>query len=309
MTGTTSASQKSDGRPKPSADGEDVLGIVRKYEGREGGMIAILEEIQARHGYLPEDTLRAVSKHTGCALVDIYGIATFYRSFSLKPRGEHLVCACLGTACHVRGAPDVVAGLQQQLGIQPGETTPDRQFTLETVNCLGACAVGPVVVIDGHYLSKVRAKKVGQLLEQAHDGFDTTQPGMEVPPFPIEVSCIRCNHSLMDGGHALDGRAAIRLVASAGQEHGCLWLSSLYGSPACRYEPDVAPGTVVRVFCPHCHAELAGASNCSACHAPLVPTLIRAGGIAQFCSRRGCPGRQLDLDGIDGDAVRERADT
>jgi len=250
--------------------------------------------------------LRAVSERTGRSLVDIYGIATFYRSFSLRPRGEHLVCACLGTACHVRGAPGVVERLQQQLGINAGETTPDRQFTLETVNCLGACAVGPVVVIDGHYFSKVRSQRVGQLLEEARNGFDKEKPGTEVPLFPIDVSCIRCNHSLMDGGFQLDGRPAIRVMAAAGEKQGWLWLSSLYGSSACLSEQDIAPGTVVSVFCPHCHAELAGASDCSTCRAPLVPMIIRAGGIAQFCSRRGCQGRQLDLDGINGDAVRER---
>ncbi|UCF16015.1 MAG: NAD(P)H-dependent oxidoreductase subunit E, partial [Phycisphaerales bacterium] len=137
-------------------DSERILTIIARHNQERGGMIAILEEIQAKCSYLPEKALRIVSERTGYSLVDVYGIATFYRSFSLRPRGRHLTCACLGTACHVRGAPRIVQELEQQLGIKAKETTADREFTLETVNCLGACALGPVIVIDGHYFSKVR---------------------------------------------------------------------------------------------------------------------------------------------------------
>ena len=108
MTAIHATSRGDDGRPVAATDGKDILAILQKYDGRRGSLIAILEEIQLRYGYLPEEALRAVSERTGRSLVDIYGIATFYRSFSLKPRGEHLVCACLGTACHVRGAPGIV---------------------------------------------------------------------------------------------------------------------------------------------------------------------------------------------------------
>lgn len=304
MTASEGAPKQGNGRPLAQSNGMDIRAIVQKHGGSRGGLIAILEEVQLRCGYLPEEALRAVSEQTGRSLVDVYGIATFYRAFSLKPRGKHVVCACLGTACHVRGAPGVVDRLRQELGIEAGETTPDREFTLETVNCLGACAVGPVVVIDGHYLSNVRASKVGQHLEEARKGVGQRKPGDEATPFPIEASCIRCNHSLMDAGVSLDGRPAIRVMAAAGPKQGWLWLSSLYGSPARRCEQEIAPETVVQVFCPHCHAELAGASDCPTCRAPLVPMILRAGGIAQFCSRRGCHGRQLDLEGIPADAVR-----
>ena len=134
----------------------DISGILEKHTENRGRLIAILEEIQAEHGYLPETLLRKVSDQTGYSIVDVYGVATFYRSFSLKPRGKHLIFACLGTACHVRGAPRVVEEFERQLGIKAGQTTEDKEFTLETVNCLGACALGPVVVIDGHYFSQVR---------------------------------------------------------------------------------------------------------------------------------------------------------
>jgi len=300
MTKNPVAPKSGNGRLTDSVDTRYVPEILRKHGGSRGSLITILEEIQLRYGYLPEESLRAVSRETGCSLVDIYGIATFYRSFSLEPRGEHHVCACMGTACHVRGAPAVVDRLQQQLAVKAGETTPDRKFSLETVNCLGACAVGPVVVIDGHYFSKVRPQKIGRLLEEARSGLGTAKPGTETLRFPIEVSCIRCNHSLMDGSPPLDGRPAIRLMATAGEKPGWFWFSSLYGSSACLSEHGIAAGAVMRVFCPHCHAELAGASSCSACRAPLVPMIVRAGGIAQFCSRRGCQGRQLDLNGISG---------
>jgi len=271
-------------------------GMRPPHQEEQGGLIALLEEIQSRHGYLPEDELRAVSAATGRSLVDVYGVATFYRAFSLKPRGKHSVCVCQGTACHVRGAAENVQRLEERLGIAAGETTADGQFTLETANCLGACAVGPVVVIDEHYFSKVRPSQIGSLLDEAQQGFVTKQSG--TMPFPIEVGCPYCNHSLMDDSVQLEGRRAIRLMTSAGDKPGWLWLSSLYGSAERRGEQEVAPDTVLSVFCPHCQAELSGASQCRTCRAPLVPMLLRAGGIVQFCSRRGCPGRQLDLDGI-----------
>ena len=151
-------------------DLKDVLGILEKHNKDGSGLIAILEEIQAEYGYLPEKSLRIVSDKTGRSLVDIYGVATFYRSFSLKPRGKHLICACLGTACHVRGAPRVVEELERQLGIEAGQTTADKEFTLETVNCLGACALGPIVVVDNHYFSNVDMAKVKHILEKARAG-------------------------------------------------------------------------------------------------------------------------------------------
>jgi len=149
----------------------DVLRILEKHTEDKGRLIAILEEIQGEYGYLTEESLRIVSDKTGRSLVDIYGVATFYRSFSLTPRGKHLICACLGTACHVRGAPRVVEEFERQLGIKSGQTTADMEFTLETVNCLGACALGPVVVIDGHYFPQVRKSRISQLLDDARNGF------------------------------------------------------------------------------------------------------------------------------------------
>ena len=148
-------------------DLEFVARILERHARTRGAVIAVLSDIQEAYGYLPEEALRAVSRGMGRSLVDIYGVATFYRSFSLKPRGKHLITACLGTACHVRGGPTVVEEFERQLKIKAGETTPDGEFTLETVNCLGACALGPIVVAAGRTFSKVGPAKVRQILESA----------------------------------------------------------------------------------------------------------------------------------------------
>ena len=288
------------GQKTPQAvNRRDILSILAKRSLDRGNVIAVLEEIQARYGYLPEDALRTVSEETGRSLVDVYGIATFYRAFSLAPRGKHLVCACLGTACHVRGAPRVVEELRRQLGIPAGATTPDGEFTLETVNCLGACALGPVVVIDGRYFSKMRTARVRQLLDQAAKGFDETEMGEDGRIFPIEVSCPHCNHSLMDADYTIDGHPSIRCNVFFGRRHGWLRLSSLYGSFSIAAEPDVTPGTVVKLFCPHCQVEMSGGPACPECESPMAPLAVRGGGVVHVCTRRGCRGHRLDLDGID----------
>jgi len=276
-------------------DCERILRIVEKHNRDKGGLIAVLEEIQTECGYLPEKAIRIVSERKGYSLVDVYGVATFYRSFSLSPRGRHLVCACLGTACHVRGAPTIVQEIEQQLGIKAGETTADREFTLETVNCLGACALGPVVVIDGHYFSQVRKSSVGHLLEQAVTGFDRLETGTDKRVFPLEVNCPHCNHSLMDETSAVDGHPSIKVNVSFDHKDGCLRLSCLYGSYNFSTELDIPTDAVVKFYCPHCRVDLPSTSNCSICRAPMVPMLVYGGGIVKICSRRGCKNHMLDL--------------
>ncbi len=139
--------------------------IIDRHRGERGELIAILEEIQGKYSYLPEESLRAVAEKTGRSLVDIYGVATFYRWFSLKPRGKHLLTCCMGTACHVRGAPRIDEELRRQLDAGVGETTEDREITYETQNCLGGCALGPIVVVDGHYFSNVTPGAVAGIIE------------------------------------------------------------------------------------------------------------------------------------------------
>jgi NADH:ubiquinone oxidoreductase subunit E len=271
--------------------------MMDKDKRKGDGLIATLEDIQAKYGYLPEDALREVANKTGRSLVDTYGVATFYRAFSLKPRGRHLVSVCLGTACHVRGGPRIARGVEQQLGIKAGETTSDSEYTLETVNCLGACALGPVVVVDGHYFPNVKSSQIESILERTSAGLDAVDTDTDKRIFPVEVSCARCNHSLMDPRRPIDGRPSIRITVSFGHRHGWLALSSLYGSFSVASEYEIPRDTIVHMFCPHCHAELIGGATCGECDAPMVPMIVRGGGIVQICSRRGCRGHILDLGG------------
>jgi NADH:ubiquinone oxidoreductase subunit E len=271
--------------------------IVAKHRGERGELIAILEDIQAKYSYLPEEALRVVAAETGRSLVDIYGVATFYRWFSLKPRGKHLVTCCVGTACHVRGAPRVVDEMQRQLGTPPGGNTADGQFTLETQNCLGGCALGPIVVADGHYFSNVTTSQVAGLIARTGAGLDRVDIKTDQRVFPVEVACARCNHSLMNPTHLLDGYPSIKVTIAFNQSHGWLLLSSLYGSYTIGSEHDIPLNTVVNFFCPYCHAELSGAADCVDCGAPMVPMIVRGGGMVQICSRRGCKNHMLDLSG------------
>ena len=145
---------------------ERVHSFVRKHKTQKRALIAILQDIQAEYNYLPQEALRAVSRSLSIPLIDVIGVATFYRSFSLKPRGEHVVTVCMGTACHVRGGPRILEEFERRLGIKSGETSDDGKFTVETVACLGCCAIGPVVVIDGDYHGHASIRKVESILKQ-----------------------------------------------------------------------------------------------------------------------------------------------
>jgi NADH-quinone oxidoreductase subunit E len=281
---------------EPTAD--IVTALIDKHLKARGGLISILEGVQAKYGYLPENALRIVAERTGRSLVDIYGVATFYKAFSLKPRGRHHCSVCLGTACHVRNAPAVADEFERQLGIRPGETTDDLEFSLETVNCLGACALGPIVVVDGHYFPEVATGQVGDILDRTRTGLDHVEVATDQRVFPIEVFCARCNRSLMDPGHPIEGHPSVRVTISFGRKHGWLRLSSLYGSYTIESEHDIPADTIAQFFCPTCHAELAGATDCPTCGAPMVPLIVRGGGMVQICSRRGCTSHLLDVGGL-----------
>ena len=275
---------------------DGILGIVKRHRTDQGGLIAILQDIQARFSYLPVEALRTVSEETGVPLVDVYGVATFYRAFSLSPRGKHLLSVCLGTACHVRGGPVIAEEFSRELGVKSGDTTADREITLETVNCLGACALGPIVVVDGHYFSNVTPVKVKEIVAKTRTGLDLMEVTGDRRVFPVEVSCPRCSHSLMDTDHTIDGHPSVRVTAAFQGWHGWIRLSSLYGSAVVESEQDVPAHGVVDFFCPHCSAELSGAGACPVCEARLVPLSLRGGGVVQICSRRGCHHHMLDLE-------------
>lgn len=146
-------------------DVSEINAIINKVAIRDGSLINALEEIQERFRYLPPEALILASERLGVPLSQAYSVATFYNAFSLKPKGKHCLNVCMGTACHVRGSLQVLERLETKLGIQTGSTTRDHLFTLETVNCLGACALGPIVVTDGEYSGQMTPQKSDQLLK------------------------------------------------------------------------------------------------------------------------------------------------
>ena len=137
--------------------------ILGKYQGDSSALIQVLIEIQRRNRWLPKESLEQVSQNLGVALSQIYHIATFYKAFSLKPKGKYAVTVCLGTACQVRGAPRLLDKVSDTLEIKDGETTEDMRFSLDTVRCLGCCALGPVMVVDGEYYGKPSGKEIEQI--------------------------------------------------------------------------------------------------------------------------------------------------
>ena len=145
--------------------GETVDSILDSYRHDKSLLVSILQDLQAECNYLPKEGLTRVSEGLDIPLSQVYGVATFFKAFSLKPRGRHSIATCLGTACHVRGALRILEEIERELGINRGETTKDLKFTLETVNCVGACALGPIVVLDGEYSGQMKTDKVKPLLE------------------------------------------------------------------------------------------------------------------------------------------------
>jgi NADH:ubiquinone oxidoreductase subunit E len=142
---------------------EKLESIVERYRSGKSSLIAVMQDISQEYGYLPEEVLQEVSKLIEVPISIFYSLATFYSSFRLEPIGKKHVCVCVGTACHVRGASQVVDTLERDLQVAPGETSKDGNFTLETVNCLGACALGPLVTVNGEYYGKLDQKKVSKL--------------------------------------------------------------------------------------------------------------------------------------------------
>lgn len=145
---------------------QKVISFIEKHDNQKNALISILQDIQAEFNYLPKEALQSVSKTLEIPLIHIIGVATFYRSFSLEPRGEHQATVCMGTACHVRGGPKILEEFERRLEVESGCTTEDGQFTLETVACLGCCAIGPVVVIDDDYHAQTSIRKVESIIKK-----------------------------------------------------------------------------------------------------------------------------------------------
>jgi NADH-quinone oxidoreductase subunit E len=145
---------------------EVVKQVLQKHQHDKALLVDVLQDIQAEIGYLPREVLEETSRGLGVPVSRVYSVATFFKAFSLKPRGRHLINVCLGTACHVRGADKVLAEIERELKIKAGETTADLKFTLETVNCVGACALGPMVIVGEEYHGEMTPEGVGSVLKQ-----------------------------------------------------------------------------------------------------------------------------------------------
>jgi len=146
-----------------------LTGILKKRNGCSSDLIEVLQDIQENYNYLPEEALRTTSEKLKVPIIEVFRVANFYKAFTLKPRGKHLLTVCMGTACHVRGAPKFLDEVLGLLKIKPGETTEDGKFTVETVNCLGACALGPVVVLDGKYHKHMTTGKLRALIQKVRN--------------------------------------------------------------------------------------------------------------------------------------------
>jgi len=143
-----------------------VDGIIGRYQGKRTALISILHDIQDQYQYLPDGALRKVAQRLQMDLPNLYGVATFYKSFSLTPKGKHSITLCLGTACHVRGGPKILREATKLLNIDPGQTTKDRMFSLQAVNCMGVCAIGPVMLVDGKYYGEMNPVKVKKIIQR-----------------------------------------------------------------------------------------------------------------------------------------------
>jgi NADH-quinone oxidoreductase subunit E len=143
-----------------------VSEIIENHGYQRSSLIGILQDIQARMNYLPRKALLQVAKSLDIPVTTIYEVATFYKAFSLEPKGRHTIQVCLGTACHVRGGARILSYLENRLGAKSGGTTGDLAFTLQSVNCLGACALGPMMVIDKKYYGKINTNKIESILKK-----------------------------------------------------------------------------------------------------------------------------------------------
>jgi NADH-quinone oxidoreductase subunit E len=144
---------------------EQVRQVLAKYANDKSALIDILHDTQSAISYLPKEALEEIHRGLDIPLSRVYSVATFFKAFSLTPRGRHLINICMGTACHVRGSDKVLAELEKELGIKNGENTADLKFTLETVNCVGACALGPMVIIGEDYHGEMTPEKVSEILK------------------------------------------------------------------------------------------------------------------------------------------------
>ncbi|MBR0418537.1 MAG: NAD(P)H-dependent oxidoreductase subunit E [Erysipelotrichaceae bacterium] len=149
---------------------KQITEICDRYKDEETPLMMILSDIQKEYGYIPLEVQELVSEKTGISVAEIYGVVTFYSFFSLKPKGKYVVGCCLGTACYVKGAQQVIDKFSELLGIKPGETSEDGLFTLDALRCIGACGIAPAVQINGTVYPKMSVDQVAPLITKYKDG-------------------------------------------------------------------------------------------------------------------------------------------
>ena len=156
-------------------DTAQIDAMVKQHGGDSSALVALLQEVQKKEGFLPRKALATLAQKLDLPLSRLYALATFYRSFSLVPTGRHKVCVCLGTACHVRGGQAILNRLEYLLGVQAGSTTGDKEFTLDTVRCVGCCSLGPIVRIDDQIFGKVTQDKLSKVLASQKKAAETAK--------------------------------------------------------------------------------------------------------------------------------------
>lgn len=144
--------------------------VIQAHKGEKDSLIEVLHYVQERLGYIPKDVQVRIAQTLGVSLTEVYGVVSFYNAFSEKPKGKHVISCCQGTACYVRGAPDVLARLEKELGIKAGDTTEDGLFSLEVVRCLGACGLAPVITVGAETHGRMTPDKVPVILEKVKRG-------------------------------------------------------------------------------------------------------------------------------------------
>ena len=150
----------------------DIDNILDKYPNHPQYLISLLQDVQSEYHYISQEHMQLVCDHVGVSLTRAWSVATFYKSFSLEPRGEHEIKVCLGTTCHLKGGQRLVEACERDLGVARGQTTEDLKFTLDTVNCLGSCALAPVVMVDEDYLGRATIRNLKKRVEESDEGSD-----------------------------------------------------------------------------------------------------------------------------------------
>ena len=164
-------------------------GVISKWSADPSFLIPMMQDIQGKYNYLPRPALVHLQEKLQLPLTRVAEVVTFYRAFSLKPKGKHIIHVCLGTACHLKGGPRIVDAFKRELGVEVDETTKDREFTLQTVNCVGACALAPVVIIDGNVAGRQEPSKVKALVaKQRPQAAAAPEPKAVGAPTPVKAT-------------------------------------------------------------------------------------------------------------------------